>query len=141
MRVFLDSSALAKRYVQEPGTAQVLDWCDQADELALSVIAIPELISAFCRLRREGHLTVGQYAGLKADLMTDIADALILDITSQVLQVAVQALESHILRGMDAIHIGCAKTAAADVFLSADRRQCRAAQGLGLKVIALGEAL
>lgn len=137
MRVYFDSSAFAKRYVQEAGTALVLDWCDKADELALSVIAIPELISAFCRLRREGHLTMDQYAGLKADLMADIADALILDTTPEVLQAAVRALESHTLRGMDAIHIGCAKSAAADLFLSADHRQCTAAERLGLKVVAV----
>ena len=50
MRVCFDSSAFAKRYINEPGTAEVLAWCDRADELVLSVIALPEMISAFCRL-------------------------------------------------------------------------------------------
>ncbi|OOO02289.1 MAG: hypothetical protein USCGTAYLOR_01513 [Chromatiales bacterium USCg_Taylor] len=54
MRVYFDSSAFAKRYISEPGTAEGLAWCDQATELALSVIAIQELFSAFCRLKREG---------------------------------------------------------------------------------------
>jgi len=75
MRVYFDSSPFAKRYIDEPGTAEVLVWCDQAAELVLSVISIPELISAFCRLEREGKLSAGQYRRLKSDLMADIADA------------------------------------------------------------------
>lgn len=83
MRVYFDSSAFAKRYINEPGTAEVLVWCDQATELALSVIAISELISA---LKREGTLSAGQYRRLKSDLMADIADALICDTTPQMIQ-------------------------------------------------------
>ncbi len=137
MRVYFDSSAFAKRYISEPGTAEVLAWCDQATELALSVIAIPELFSAFCRLKREGKLSAGQYRRLKNDLMADIADALICDTTPQVIRQSVQALERHPVRGMDAIHLGAAVISAAEVFISADMRQCAAAEALGLRVVAL----
>ena len=44
MRVFFDSSAFAKRYIQEEGSVEVLIWCDQATELALAVISLPEII-------------------------------------------------------------------------------------------------
>ncbi len=74
MRVYFDSSAFAKRYIDETGTETVLAWCERASELALSVIAVPELISAFCRLQREGRLTDAQYQIIKRALMLDIAD-------------------------------------------------------------------
>ncbi len=137
MRVYFDSSAFAKRYIDETGTTDVLAWCAQASELALSVIAIPELISVFCRLRREDRLTGAQYQMIKRALMLDIADALICDTTPQVIQHAVQALENHRLRGMDAIHLGAALACAAQVFISADARQCRAAEAFGLQVVSL----
>ena len=57
MRVFFDSSAVAKRYIDESGIEHVLGWCECADERVLSVIALPEMISAFCRLQQEGRLT------------------------------------------------------------------------------------
>ena len=104
MRVFFDPSAFAKRYLQEQGSEQVLQWCDEATELALSVVAVAELISAFCRLRREAKITAAQYTRLKRQLLADIGDALICDTTPAALGVAVRALESHVLRGMDAIH-------------------------------------
>jgi uncharacterized protein len=135
MRVFFDSSAFGKRYVDESGTAEVLTWCDQATELSLSVIAIPEVVSAFCRLKREGFLSAAKYRRLKADLMADIADALICDTTPEVVQHAVFALERHPLRGMDAIHVGAAIASQSEVFISADVRQCAAAKALGLRII------
>ena len=137
MRVYFDSSAFAKRYIDETGTADVLAWCERASELALSVIAVPELISAFCRLQREGRLTDAQYQIIKRALMLDIADALICDTTPQVIQHAVKALESYTLRGMDAIHLGAALACTAEVFISADARQCRAAEAFGLQVVSL----
>jgi predicted nucleic acid-binding protein len=137
MRVFFDSSAFAKRYVDEAGTAEVLRWCDRATELALSVIAVPELISAFCRLLRERRITKVQYARLKGGLLADLADALVCDTSPQVIQKAIEALEAQPLRAMDAIHVGAAFVCSADVFVSADARQCDAAEHLGLKVVAL----
>ena len=135
MRVFFDSSAFAKRYIaDERGSGEVIGWCERADELALSVIAVPELIAAFRRLRRDARITAPQYRRLKDDFMADIADALICDTTPQVLQHAVAALERHPLRGMDAIHLGAAAACAADLFVSADRRQCAAAKASGLTV-------
>jgi uncharacterized protein len=137
MRVFFDTSAFAKRYVDEAGTEQVLGWCERADELVLCVIALPEMISAFCRLQREGRLTPAQYRRIKQDLVADLADARLCDITPALLQFAVQALEASALRGMDAIHIAAAQATEAEVFVSADARQCAAARASGLRVVEL----
>jgi len=63
MLVFFDTSAFAKRYVYERGTDEVLVWCDKATEIGLAGIALPETISAFCRLRREARITDAQYRG------------------------------------------------------------------------------
>jgi len=135
MRVFFDSSAFAKRYLLESDTGLILEWCDRATELALSVIAVPELIAAFCRLRREGKITDGQYRQLKGELLADIVDAMIVDTSPQVIQHATTALEGHSLRGMDAIHIGAALTCGAEIFITADIKQRHAAAALGLKTV------
>jgi len=136
MRVFFDSSAFAKRYLLEADSDFTIHWCNQATELALSVIAIPELIAAFCRLRRENKLNEKQYRQIKEEMLTDIVDALIIDTTSRVLAHATRALEEHCLRGMDALHIGAAIACEADVFITADIRQREAAQALGVTVVA-----
>jgi predicted nucleic acid-binding protein len=133
MRVFFDSSAFVKRYVNEAGTDAVLQWCDQATEIILSGIALPELISSFCRLQREGRITETQYRQLKSLLLADIEDAAIGDLTPVVIAHAIASLEGNVLRGMDAIHIGSALALKADLFVSSDRRQLDAAARSGLR--------
>ena len=137
MRIFFDSSAFAKRYVSEEGTDTVVQWCDRAAEIALSGIALPELISAFCRLRRESKISEAQYQQLKDSLLADVEDAAICDLTPIVLAHSIASLERNTLRGMDAIHIGSAVAMQADLFVSADARQCAAAAAAGLEFAAV----
>lgn len=137
MRVFLDSSAFAKRYVREEGTDVVLALCDQATELCLSAIALPELISAFCRLQREGRLSSQQYTDLKMQLMEDVVDVAVSDLTPAIIRYSMLCLEQNRLRAMDAIHVGSAIALEAEIFVSADARQCTAAQQAGLKVVTI----
>lgn len=134
MRLFFDSSAFVKRYIREPGSDSVIDWSERAQEIVLSAVAVPEIVSAFCRLRRENKITDIQYRQLKSALMADIEDVALCDLTPAVLAQAVIQLENHTLRGMDAIHIASAVVLKVDVFLSADQAQCVAARGAGLRV-------
>ena len=135
MRVFFDSSAFVKRYVREEGTDVVLSWCDQATELCLSGIALPEIVSAFCRLLREDLVSPVQYRHLKTMLMADISDAAICDLSPEVIRQSIISLEKNVLRGMDAIHLGSALALNVDLFVSADARQCDAATQAGLRVV------
>lgn len=134
MRIFFDSSAFVKRYVQEEGTAEVLALCDQATELCLSGIALVEIISAFRRLQREARVSSSQYRQLKALLMADITDAAISDLTPEVIHHAIISLEGNVLRGMDALHIGSALALKADLFVTSDAKQHAAARKAGLRV-------
>ena len=134
MRNYFDSSALAKRYVREPGTEAVLEKCSEATEIVISVICLPELVSAFNRLRRENSITTEQYSSLKNEAIADLRQAMFVELSPAVLQGAVFCLESAPLRAMDAIHIATARRTGCDSFISADTRQCDAARQLGLAV-------
>lgn len=134
MRIFFDSSAFVKRYISEAGTDSVLEWCDQATEIILSGIVLPEIISVFCRLQREAKITATQYLQLKSLLLADIEDVAICDLTPAVLAQAISSLEKNVLRGMDVIHIGSAIVLKADIFISSDKRQLDAAARMGLRV-------
>lgn len=137
MRVFFDTSAFVKRYIAESGTDAVLEWCQRATEIGLSAIAVPELISAFCRLKRENKISSEQYQQLKILLFADIEDIAIGDLTPLVLSQTVKSLENNTLRAMDAIHIGSAIALECDTFISADQRQLEAAQRVGLNAEAV----
>lgn len=135
MKVFLDTSAFAKRYVAEQGSDKVLDLCQQAESLIVSVICLPELISTLSRLLREKKFTKADYQKLKGDAMADLSDVDICQITPDVLASVVSLLETHPLRAMDALHIACALAVKPDIFISADHRQLSAARKAGLKIV------
>ena len=134
MRIFFDSSAFAKRYLREAGTDAVLALCERADEVVLSAITVPEIISAFCRLRRETKITDADYDLQKRALLEDVVDVLVCDVAADVIAKSVEALEQNTLRGMDAIHVGTAAIMRCDLFVSSDARQCDAAARVGLTV-------
>ena len=135
MKLFLDTSAFAKRFIAEQGSDKVAALFQDADNLIVSVICLPELISTMSRLVREKKLTKADYRKLKDDAMADLADVDICQITSEVLVSVVSLLESHPLRAMDALHVACALAVAPDKFVSADHRQLTAARKAGLKVV------
>jgi predicted nucleic acid-binding protein len=135
VKLFLDTSALAKRYVAEPGSDKVLKLCRSAERLAVSVICLPEMVSTLSRLVRERHLSVAKYQTLKLKLLNDLADADICEITTPVMGGVIQLLESTVLRAADAIHVACAMAYRADAFASADRRQLAAARKGRLRVV------
>lgn len=137
-RIAFDSSALAKRYIAESGTQRMTALCQAADEVIVSVLCLPEILSALNRLRREESLLDEQYSSLKADLIADLAEASVVTITEPLLAYAIRVLESMPLRTLDAIHIATAMETQCDLFVSADQRQCQAAAVFGLKVENVG---
>jgi predicted nucleic acid-binding protein len=75
-----------------------------------------------------------QYLEAKRALLSDIADASVVAITDEVVARAVELLERWPLRSSDSLHIACAIGWSAQLFVSADGRQCAAAKAYGLRV-------
>jgi predicted nucleic acid-binding protein len=134
LNVFLDSSALAKRYVEEPGSDRVEKILLSASSLGVSVLCLPEVLSALCRRRRERSLSHPQYVRAKAALLEDIRDSNVINITERVVARATELLERWPLRSSDSLHVASAAEWEAELFVSADDRQCAAARAYGLQV-------
>lgn len=133
MKVFIDSSALAKRYIREPGSEKVEKILSRASTLGLSSLCPVEIISAMCRRRRELSLTKDQYLLAKQALVDDARDAEIVNVVPRVVGKAISILEKEALRTIDAIHIGSALEWKASLFVSSDKKQVAAASRAGLK--------
>ncbi|MCE5230142.1 type II toxin-antitoxin system VapC family toxin [bacterium] len=133
MRLFLDSSAFAKRFIEEAGSDEVEELCSQATELCLSVVCVPEIVSALNRRVREKALTRRDYALVKQRLFRDARDTVTVSLTPDVIQLSIEILQKSPVRTMDPLHIACAMAWGADLFVSADRRQIAAAKSAGLK--------
>lgn len=133
MKTFFDSSSFAKRFVEEEGSEKVESACSKASELGLSVICVPEVVSALNRRKREDTLTTEQYNDAKQRLLEDVRDADIINLTSVVIGSALRILETNPVRAMDALHVACAMEWDAELFVSSDNRQLKAAAKAGLQ--------
>jgi len=133
VNTFFDASTFAKRYVEENGSQLVDDICQEASELSLSVLCVPEIISALNRRIREKRLSREDYIAVKQSLSDDVRDAVIINLTPEVIATSTSLLEASPLRAMDALHIACALESGADLFVSSDKRQITAARKAGLQ--------
>lgn len=137
MKTFFDSSAFAKRYVEEPGSDAVETACLSATDLGLCVVCIPEILSALNRRLRERAFRHADYDMIKERLLEDVADAALVDLTPAVIKETVALLEASPLHAADAMHVAAAVVWGAEWFISADHRQLSAARKAGLKTKAV----
>lgn len=139
MKLICDSSAFSKRYVLEAGSEDLDNLLQRSTQLALCTIVVPEIISGLNRRRSEQVLSTDDYRAIKRNLIEDVHDAIVLQITSSVISHSVSLLENNGLRAMDALHIACALEWRADLFATADRRQLHAVQNAGLPTEYIGQ--
>ncbi len=138
MKLAIDSSALTKRYVLEVGSDQLNAYLQQASQLGVSIILVPEIISAMNRRLREAALSAADYRIVKRQMLNDIRDCTVLQITPAVVAHSLHLLEENTLRAMDALHVACALAWRADLFITADRRQLAAAENAGMQAAFVG---
>ncbi|MDH3444678.1 MAG: type II toxin-antitoxin system VapC family toxin [Deltaproteobacteria bacterium] len=140
---YFDTSALIKRYINEPGSAAVRRSLQQ-HALLSSAITPVEVVSAFLRRRREGDLTKAKFEALLRQVQTDRARWDLVEVSSMVLERAETLIEGFIPIGfLDAVQIASLITfqAVSGIcipFVTADSRQRDSATLRGLDVIWVG---
>ena len=138
MIAYFDTSALLKRYVAEPGSAEVLDFWDALDGVTISAVAYAEAMSAFGRKRRDGTLSEEVFAAAVSDFKADWETFDSMDVTARLNPLLDRLAAAHPLRGFDVIHLASAlmfreRTQDDFLFASADQRLRRAAAAEGLQ--------
>lgn len=122
MKISIDSSSLTKRYAVEPGTWEVQAAISGASALGLSILVVPEVISALNQKLRRGELTAAQYPLAKRQLFQDVSDAMLIDLTVSIEASAIRLLEENVLRALDALQVACALEWGAELFVTSDKR-------------------
>ena len=133
MNVYFDSSSLAKRYIDENGSAEVESILQKTSQLAVSIIAVPEILSGLNRRVREGSITSDDYSEVKKQLADDMKDMITIQLVPEVIATCIRLLERNPLRAMDALHVACAVEWDTGLFVTSDKRQLSAARQAGLE--------
>ena len=108
MIVYLDASALVKRYVAESGSAQVAALIGEAQAIGTGVITRAEVAAALARSARMGLVT--PESGLKAlsAFNADWEHLIRLQLGEALVARAASLAWEHGLRGYDAVHLAAA---------------------------------
>jgi len=134
---YLDTSALIKRFVAEPGSPRVQQII-RREPVATATIAYAEAFAGLNRKQREGHLSKARYAVISRQFETDWQAYIRVELHEEVLRLARTLCERHPLRGLDAIHLASAlslKTMLGEAvtFAAADARLLCAAEAEDLQ--------
>ena len=140
MILYLDSSALVKRYVAEEGSEEVAAWSAEAEALATALVARVEVPAALAKAQRMGVLTAGGFRRAIQAFAEDWPDLVHLPFTEALASRAADLAVAHGLRGYDAVHLASALllTELVDApvaFAVFDRTLGKAAQAEGLGVL------
>jgi predicted nucleic acid-binding protein len=137
MILYLDTSALVKLYIEEPGTEEVKERVEAARIVSTSRVAYVEARAGLARKSREGELMGDEYKQVVEELEKDWGNYFILEVSESVARLGGELVERFPLRGFDAIHLASAlllnKRTRLDVSFSCfDERLEEAAQAEGL---------
>ncbi len=140
MILYLDTSALVKLYVAEPGRDLVLRAMTQAASVATNAIAYLELFSAVARLGREARLTDLEARRIKRDFTGDWREMAVVAASDALIRSAATYPSRFGLRAYDSLHLAAAhllhkQGSEQVVFATFDRRLGHAAESLGMTVL------
>ncbi len=107
--LYLDSSALVKRYVQEEGSKAVTSRFDRGETIYTSVLSFAEVHAAIARKYRNGELSINQKKKLIDEFQADWLFSLnILELTTITMIALPSLCEQYFLKAGDAVQLSAA---------------------------------
>lgn len=141
---YIDTSALAKWYLPEPGSEAFVEFIVRHDGALVSRLTTVELLCLLARRRRAGDITVEHERDAWMTFEDDIRAGHLLvqaiaDDHALKARALLQRLHHLPLRTLDALHLAIAQTIGAEMLATADLGMARAAEALGLNVVIFGQ--
>jgi predicted nucleic acid-binding protein len=137
---YVDTSALAKWYLNEARSEEFEAWMQETAPVAISSLAVLEMRSLLARRRQEGELDFRLEAKTFALFEEDISRGHLTryPLNDEHSHASVRLISSqpdHALRSLDALHLTIAKEVGARQLATADRVMARAAEALDFAVV------
>ena len=138
--IYLDTSALIKRFVSEKGSAFVRGLVNAESPIATAKIAYAEVYAGLMRRRREGDLAANTYDLACRQFESDWRAYVRVDLRDEVLLFAGDLIQRHPLTGFDAIHLASAVSLMSALgenitLCAADERLLKAARAERISVL------
>ena len=139
MTVYLDASALVKRYVAERGSNEIIELTERAEVVATSLVSRTEVAAAFAKAVRIGVLSAETGRKAQRAFASQWPDIARIPVTEALLSRADTIAWDYALRGYDAIQLASALTWQESVGMTVtlaafDRQLWEAGQKAGMQV-------
>jgi predicted nucleic acid-binding protein len=136
---YVDTSALLKGYLREPGTPEFMVWVGERADPFVSPLSVVEFKCAIKRRQRAGQLTARRVRTILERFDDHLADRSLgrLAWRDQAFVLGTELIdrvEPLPLRALDALHLAVALQHRCEGFATADRVQADAAERLGFVV-------
>lgn len=134
MRIFIDTSALAKRYVQERGSEELEELFSAiATEIFISPLAFVEFASALGRKLRNREMTKAEVGKAIKELEKDWSGVFVkIPLEDMLAETAAALALEYSLKGADAVHLASADVADAELLVASDKKLIQAAKKMGV---------
>lgn len=139
MSAYIDTSALAKCYVREARSLQVLDWAKHQGTVFTAALTLIEFRCLLARRKRSGHIdallerrALAEFDGHVRGGAWKIHPLALADYAAA--RDLIDFVPDVSLRAHDALHLAAARACQVTAFATADRIQADAAAALGLAV-------
>lgn len=137
--LYLDTSALVKRYFQEPYSDDIISMWKSVTQIVTSFVAYAETMASIYRKKREADLKDRIVRKITDSFKQDWETFIHVEVNDELKGYIDRVIERHPLRGFDAIHLASAMVIYEIipenfVFACFDNRLARAAQSEGLEI-------
>jgi len=138
--LFFDTSALVKRYYEEPGTETVDELLEDNRTVVISSLAVIETLSAFRRKYNRGEIGENDMNALLASFFREaLDDFVIVPMDESIQQFSFDLILEDDLRTLDSLQLSAALSISGEdievVFVSADRELVSVAENWGLGTV------
>lgn len=138
MILYLDTSALVKRYFKEPYSEVVVSKWQEATEIVTSSVAYAEAMASFFRKKRASGIDDAPMEDIVGNLRADWNSFIRIQVNDELNEYIDRAIKAHPLRGFDAIHLASAmivfgKFKSDFLFICFDQKLTRAARQEGIR--------
>ena len=130
MTLYADTSALLKRYVEEPDSERAVELLAGDPELVTGRHTVVEVRRNLARV-----LAATDATAARASFADDLSSMSLVELDAATCELAATIAEQTGVRTLDALHLGAARRLGTTItFLTFDARQAQAARALGFTV-------
>lgn len=138
--IYLDTSALVKKYAIEIGADEVRALLKNEDTIITSKLTYAEVCASFARKLREGNMGKGSYKKAWESFLNDWEVFTLVEVREEIFPLIYKLTKTHSLRGADAVHLSSAMWVGEEIgrpliFVASDGLLLRAATIEGLVVM------